>query len=91
MSFSKSSSPDSRRRKHPEFRQHFLKRLPEPHGHKSLRPTFSISSLSPCTTRSPRFTCVSEGKPLRRLLMISKAGQIVVDVLIHDTPPSPVK
>ena len=37
--------------------------------------------------RRPRFTCVSEGKPLRRLLMISKAWLVVVDVLIHDAPP----
>ena len=28
-----------------------------------MRPSFSMSSLSPCTTRSPRFTCASELKP----------------------------
>lgn len=52
--------------------QHFLKRLLEPQGHRSLRPSFSSSSLSPWTTRSPRFTCVSDGNPRRRLLIVSK-------------------
>jgi hypothetical protein len=33
-----------------------LKRRPEPHGHGSLRPSFSTSSLSTPTTRSPRLT-----------------------------------
>jgi len=31
-----------------------------------------VSHFSPCTTRSPRLTCVSEGKDLRRLLDTSK-------------------
>jgi hypothetical protein len=46
-SFSKSSGDDSRRQKQPLLRQHFLKRLPEPHGHRSSLPSFSISSFSP--------------------------------------------
>jgi hypothetical protein len=40
------------------------KRRPEPHGHGSLRPSFSTSSVSSPTTRSPRLTWVSlEGTP----------------------------
>ena len=44
----------------------------EPHGHKSFRPSFSESSLFPWTMRTPLPTRVSDGKPLRRLLVISK-------------------
>ena len=40
-----------------------LERLPLPHGQRSLRPSFSSSSLSPWTMRTPRLTLVSEGKP----------------------------
>jgi hypothetical protein len=40
-------------------RQQRLKRRPEPQGQGSLRPSFSTSSLSPWTTRSPRLTEVS--------------------------------
>jgi hypothetical protein len=40
------------------------KRRLEPHGHGSRPPSFSTSSVSILTTRSPRFTCVSlEGTP----------------------------
>ena len=43
----------------------------------------------PCTTRSPRFTWVSLGNPFRRLLVRSKAGEVVVGVLgRHGAPPS---
>src|SRR6266404_980710 len=42
------------------------------HGQRSFLPTFSTSSLSPWTIRTPRFTCVSDGKPWRRLLIGSK-------------------
>jgi hypothetical protein len=70
--FAKSSGPDSRRQKQPDFRQHFLNRLPDPHGQRSFRPNFSVSSLLPWTIRTPRFTFVSEGKPLRRFLIVSK-------------------
>ena len=40
--------------KKPEFRQHRLNSSPLPHGHRSLRPSFSWSSLSPWTTLRPR-------------------------------------
>ena len=94
VSFSKSSDRGSRHQKQPAPRQHFRNRFPLPHGHKSLRPSFSSSSLSPCTMRRPRLTCVSDGKPLRRLLMVSKAGLVVVVELVcitesaHGTPPA---
>ena len=41
ISFSKSSGPVPRRQNRPDLRQHFLNRLPEPHGQRSLRPSFS--------------------------------------------------
>ena len=63
--------------KHPVVRQHFLNRRLEPHGQRSFRPSFSSSSLSPWTTRTPCLTCVSDGKPFRRLLVVSKKRQIV--------------
>ena len=47
------------------------------HGQGSLRPSFSTRYLSLWTIRSPLPTCVSDGKPRRRLLMdsgVSKAG-----------------
>jgi hypothetical protein len=72
QSVSKSSGPGSRRQKQPCLRQHFLKHLPDPHGQRSLRPSFSSNSFSPWMTRTPRFTCVSEGNPRRRLLIVSK-------------------
>ena len=68
----KSSRRDWPHQKRPDFRQHRLNRLRLPQGQRSLRPSFSSSCLSPCTTRTPRLTCVSEGKPLRRLLIVSK-------------------
>ena len=85
--FSKSSDPGSRRQKRPDFRQHFLNRLPLPHGQRSLRPSFSSSSFSPCTMRTPHFTFVSEGNPFRRLLIVSKEHLIVKVALSHGTPP----
>lgn len=43
-----------------------------------------MSSLSPWTHRLPRFTCVSDGNPLRRLLVGSKAkGVVRVLVFAH--------
>ena len=72
MSVPKSIGAGLRHQKQPFLRQHFLKRLPEPQGQRSFRPSLSSSSLSPCTTRTPRFTCVSDGNPRRRLLIVSK-------------------
>lgn len=43
--------------------QQCLNRRVDPHGHGSFRPSRSTSSLSPWTTRSPRFTWVSLGEP----------------------------
>jgi len=71
-SFLESSGPGSRHHKEPAFRQHFLNRLPDPHGQRSFLPSFSESSLLPWTIRSPRFTFDSDGNPLRRLLIVSK-------------------
>lgn len=45
-----------------------------------------MSSFVPPTTRSPRLTPVSEGKPLRRLLVIVKAHVVFVN-RFHGTPP----
>lgn len=68
----KSSGPGSLHQKQPFLRQQFLKRLPDPHGQRSFLPSFSSSNLLPWTTRTPRFTCVSDGYPRRRLLIVSK-------------------
>ena len=90
---SKSSGPGSRHQKRPDLRQHFLKRLPLPHGQRSLRPSFSSRSLSPRTMRTPRPTCVSDGKPFRRLLIVSKKTAVrqnclwTWDTSIRDADP----
>src|SRR5713226_3590086 len=46
-----------------------------------------MSSLSPCTILRPLFTCVSDGNPLRRLLMRSKGGLVGVVSELHEMPP----
>ena len=47
-----------------------------------------MSSLPLPTKRAPRLTRVSEGKPLRRLLVTSKAlGVEVIWLESHGTPP----
>jgi hypothetical protein len=81
------SDLDSRRQKHPLRMQHRLNDFADPQGQGSLRPSFSMSSLWPATMRSPRLTCVSDGKPLRRLLITSKA-QVVFVERFHGTSPS---
>ena len=58
-----SSRRARRRQNRPLVMQQFLKRLPDPQGHRSLRPSFSSSTFVPCTTRSPRLTFASEGYP----------------------------
>ena len=52
-----------------------------------MRPSFSRSSFEPCTTRCPRFTCVSDGYPLRRLLLRSKARFVGQCILSHGCLP----
>src|SRR5713101_7494221 len=44
-------------------------------------------ALPPCTRRSPRLTLVSEGKPLRRLLVTSKAVEFEVCLVSHESSP----
>ena len=87
-SFSKSNRPGLLRQNRPDFRQHFLNRLPEPHGQRSFLPSFSVSSLSPWTIRTPRLTWVSDGNPRRRLLIGSKKmagrGSCVWDTSFQD-------
>jgi len=85
--FPKSTRRDWYHQKQPECRQQRLKCLPLPQGHGSFRPSFSSSSLSPCTMRTPRLTLVSDGKPRRRLLMGSKKG-IFKSFVPHDRAPS---
>jgi hypothetical protein len=71
--------------KRPVLRQQRRKRWPEPHGHGSSRPSFSISSVPEPTMRSPRLTrdSVSLGNPRRRLLVGSK-GRPGVVIAVHD-------
>src|SRR5690349_7727733 len=79
----KSSSFDCRQ-KQPLCMQQFLNFRFESHGQGSFLPSFSTSSLNPCTMRTPRFTCVSDGNPFRRLLERSKKGAVfVIDVVCH--------
>lgn len=84
---SEKSDAGSRRQKQPVVRQHFLNRLREPHGQRSFLPSFSSSSLSPCTTLTPRLTCFSEGNPRRRLLIVSKKHLIMNVICKHAAPP----
>ena len=74
------------RQKQPDFKQQFLNIFPEPHGQGSFLPSFSESSLSPCTTLKPFFTCVSEGYPFL-LLLIGSKGKLIFDVLFHVEAP----
>ena len=67
-------------------RQHFLNFRRDPHGQGSFRPSFSSNSLSPWITRNPRFTWLSEGNPLR-LLLLGVKGLVGVEVVFHKTPP----
>lgn len=49
-----------------------------------MRPSFSLSSISPpLMNRRPRLTCVSLGKPLRRLLIGMKGGGVFVMLAGH--------
>jgi hypothetical protein len=78
------SSGGGSRQKQPLSMQQCLNFLFEPQGQGSLRPSFSISSLKPRTIRTPRLTCVSDGNPLRRLLVRSKKGGVLwFDVVCH--------
>jgi len=50
-----------------------------------------MSSTPPWTKRRPRFTWVSEGKDFRRLLVTSKAGEVVkIMMFAHGTPPTKI-
>ena len=60
------------------------KRRPDPHGQRSLRPSFSTSSVSMPTTRSPRLTLDSlEGTPA------AFAGRLKRTPRRHDRGPWP--
>ena len=61
--------------------------FPDPQGQRSFLPSFSSSSLLPWTIRTPRFTFVSDGNPLRRLLIVSKKWLLVEVLMVHDPPP----
>ena len=84
---SKSSRRGSRRQKRPDLKQQLLNGFPLPHGQGSFRPSRSSRSLPPWTIRTPRLTCVSEGNPFRRLLIVSKKRFVVEITSGHGTPP----
>jgi hypothetical protein len=69
--------------------QHDLKRWPDPQGQGSFLPSFSVSSLSPCTTRGPRFTWVSELKSLPAFA--HRFDRIAILFACHDTPSCNLK
>ena len=81
--FPEKSSRGSRRQKRPFDRQHRLNFLALPHGQRSFRPSFSSSSFSPCTICSPALTRLSDGKPLRRLLIASRAKAVRFVVVVE--------
>jgi hypothetical protein len=90
-SLSESSDSGWCHRKQPVVRQQRLNSRPDPQGQRSFRPSFSSSTLSPWTTRNPRLTCVSDGNPRRRLLIVSMKGQIIGMFILdanHGTPPN---
>jgi hypothetical protein len=62
--------------------QQALNRRPEPQGQGSFRPSFSTNSLSPCTTRRPRLTAVSELKSAPALG--HNLGQDILIFACHD-------
>jgi SAM-dependent methyltransferase len=73
--------------KKPEFRQHRLNNSPLPHGHGSLRPSFSFSSLSPWTTLRPRLTWASlrvASTPLGHERNSEKGGVTNLTVILGD-------
>ena len=91
--FPKSSRRDWNHQKRPDRKQHRLNCLPLPQGHRSLRPSFSSSCLSPWTMRTPRLTLVSDGNPRRRLLIGTSGSKKVFVVewfgcIAHDWAPS---
>jgi hypothetical protein len=75
-----SSRRDGERLKHRSRRQQCLNRFDDPQMQGSLRPSRSSSSFSPCTILVPRFTLVSLGYPLRRLLVVVKGEVFVLDL-----------
>jgi|SRR5579872_4946975 len=86
ISLPEERNPDSLHQNRPDSRQQLRKSLDEPHGQRSFRPSFSSSSLSPWTIRTPRFTRDSDGNPLRRLLIVSKKWQFIELLGGHGTP-----
>ena len=80
------SGDGSRRQKQPLRRQQPLKQPPRAAGAGVVAPESLGQFLVPRTMRSPRLTFDSDGKPLRRLLMVVKAHVVFVDRL-HGTPP----
>jgi len=66
--------------------QQRLKNLPLPHGQRSFLPSFSSSSFSPWTMRTPRLTFDSEGNPRRRLRIGRKEVFVIVVVVEHGAP-----
>ena len=63
-----------------------LNHLPLSHGQRPSHPSFSLSFLSPWTMRSPRLTCILDGYPPERSIIVSKTWLVVV-VVSHGTPP----
>ncbi len=56
---------------------------PEPQGHRSLRPSFSESSLSPCTTRKAALHVGFRGEPLAAL-----PADLEQEFVLHGLSPS---
>src|SRR5579871_3380264 len=68
--------------------QHFLKAASRTARTEVVTTELFYSSLSPWTILVPRLTCVSEGNPLRRLLLRVKGRVVGEFVLISHGEPS---
>lgn len=77
------SSRPACRRSSPYCGSNGGKRWPEPYGHRSSRPSFSISSVPEPTMRSPRLTQDSLGEPPAALARRLK-GRPGVVIAVHD-------
>ena len=88
-SLSKSSGRGWSRHTRPLGRQHFLKPPPGAARAEVIAAKFLDQFLhAAATTRTPRLTCVSDGNPLRRLLVRSKARPFPVLLEAgHKAPP----
>ena len=87
-SFPESSGRDSSRQKRPALRQQRLNRLPDPHGHRSFRPSFSRQFFGAVDDPLAAFHPRLAGETLGGACSSSRKKRLVgVVLLVHDPPP----